>query len=669
MAQKDLVKKFDTLFKTQFSKKEENELQTLINSKKDILNITNLTSNNYLLILIYLYLESKDFLIEKNEIIEKKDTKLEDNLKKLFRKPLVCTFQKNGDILIVTKKKEKGVSYVDPFKNVAEYKGSDIIYYNKNKGRITYTKGDADRKIKALVKEKKVSFIISNPKEIEFSPIKKILSSKKIDIFEIEFRSVNLEKIKGFYIKAGSKEEKINTKINLIIGKLLDKKILRVSNIKKIHLSLRRASRDRSASLIITSPKKLGIFKIKWKGIPPSELDNFIKKEILKDLFNVELVDKEVPLIERILEFYLNKEISEKELNQNKAKIKEWDKYNLLEYRNNRLNPNYANFENLLESELEKDYTILKSKIEISKKLIKEGYLLKRKVDSKEIFIYLNKRELKEDVKRLLNKRLPILIIDYRENCSEEKYRYNFLMTNEKGIKDLIDIINQICSHPEFYKDINSNFISSKNYLQNIKSSLNQIKDNQEKGAKWEEVCFDILNFIFHRTFSLSGPSLPDGLTFWTESNNGFLWDCKALFTKKLKDSIKGKTKKPKDLAYLEVFKKKLQIDYYIFLTCGINEYNFNNAKKILEEYKSNVHFCGLTDNAMLDLCKIFEDLNNAIMLHKNLDKFTTNFKKILDKGYVDKISFKDVSEGINENITLDKKNLRKEIKKEEDVE
>jgi len=144
---------------------------------------------------VYIYLEEKNFSINGNNKIEKVQNNVELELKKLFNKPLVL--DNKNFILIVTKKiKENEVYAKDLFKSVEAYEGSDLIYFNRKNKILTFTKGDAAKEIKKLINENKISFQIQKPKEIAFDPIDKLLRSDKIDIFEIEFRSLNFDDIK-----------------------------------------------------------------------------------------------------------------------------------------------------------------------------------------------------------------------------------------------------------------------------------------------------------------------------------------------------------------------------------------------------------------------------------------------------------------------------------------
>jgi len=665
MSKETFIKKFDELFNTEFHKQDKSEFNLLINAKKKELKVGRLNSDNFLLLLSYLYLESKNFCINGDNKIQSYKKNLEYELKKAFRKPLICYSTNKNFILIVTKKvKGDELDPEDLFKNVKAYKGSDIIYFNNKDKTITFTKGEAGEKIKKLINEKKLSLVISQPKEVDFDPIEKILNSKKIDIFEVDFRSINFERIKGLYLKTGSMETKINSKIKKIRKVLLEKKILRVSNIKKIRIGLKGRDRKESSCLVVTAPKKLGIFKIKWKGNALDKLDKLIKQDILKGVLNVDLIDKESSLNEKILNM-MGKEIRYDFYVSNvQGPLNKGDKYKIIKYENNKIKPDYIRFEKVLVSGLQDTFTIKKTKVRISKAIVKQGFLLKLNENSRELFLLLNKRGLSDKLRKSLNKKLPIVIIDFYDKDIEENNRYNFLDFNEKGMDNFIGFIKNVCNHAEFFKNQQKYFVDAKDKLRNIENSLGRIKDNQKKGSEWEDVCGDILNFIFRKTFPLSGPNLPDGISF-INGKNSFLWDSKALYTKKLKDSITEKNKKPKDLAYVEVFRKRFRINYYIFLTCGVDEANFNEANKILSEYNINVKFCCMTNNALLNLCEYFADSSKATIFHKNLNIFCDNLKNILKNGYVDSIKFEDVAKGIGD-FEINKEDLRNEVKMEE---
>ena len=663
MSQEDLIKKFDKIFKTNFNKKDRGELDIFFIKKKKELDITNLTADKFLLLMVYIYLEEKNFSINGNNKIEKVQNNVELELKKLFKKPLVL--DNKNFILIVTKKiKENEVYAKDLFKSVEAYEGSDLIYFNRKNKILTFTKGDAAKEIKKLINENKISFQIQKPKEIAFDPIDKLLRSDKIDIFEIEFRSLNFDDIRDLYIKIGSKATRINKKVKEIRDAFMDKKLVRVSNVKKIHVGLKNKGREISASLIVTNLQKLGVFRIKWRGKPPIELDKFIRINVLKDLLDVDLIDKDVPITERIISL-IGKEIRKDIYVANfKSQLEKWDKYNLLEYKNYRLEPNYNNFKNLLHYIFKEEFLIKKCTIKVDNKKLK-GIMLTQIKGAKELFLMLNKRKLNTETLKLLNnKNLPLVLIDFKNKNTEDSNRYNFLDINEHGLNKFFNFIRNVCENPSFFKNEEKYFFEATRKLKNIENILNKYKDNQKKGIEWEETCTHVLNFVFRKTFKLSGPYLPDGITFFNLKSS-FLWDSKALFSKKLIDSIATKkTKTPKDIAYIEVFKKKFKINHYIFLTSGVNEESFYAARNVLSNYKKDVNFCCLTDRALSDLCIYFSDKNKATIFHKNIDKFSANLSNILKKGYVDSIKFNEIATGISELHKIDKNYFRKEIKK-----
>jgi len=531
MGRDDLVKKFDELFKTSFHKQEKDQFDLLIQSKKRELDLADLNSDNFLLILSYLYLEVKNFSINEENEVQSYSPNFENELKKLFKKPLILDSTSNGFILIVTKRAKEGE--LDPknlYKNVKAYKGSDIIYFNKKTKRITYTNGPAKQKIKELINNKKLFFVIPQPKEISFDPIEKILNSKKIDIFEVEFRSLNFENVRGLYLKSGSKETKINLPLKRIRNILLRKNILRVSNIKRIHIGLKNSKRNESTSLIITTPEKLGVFRIKWKGKPLIELDNLIKNDILKEILNIDLIDKGLPFSEILLP-YLGKEVRNDQFESIKPRLHRWDKNRLLKYEKNRLVPDYEVFESILTSSLEKYFFIRKTKLHVAKNSIREAFFLKSKEDSKEVFLFLSKRKISDELQKTLYKKLPHVIIDFHNLNTEKSNWYNPVVINDKGIEHFIDFIKNACTYSTFFKNQKNNFLDAKEKLVKIEKIMGRIT-NQKKGALWEGISGAILDFIFRRTEPLSGPNLPDGISF-LNGKNGLLWDAKALFTKK----------------------------------------------------------------------------------------------------------------------------------------
>ena len=670
MGKEEFIQKFDSIFRTSFHKLKEEELTKLITENKQKLELKDSHSINLLLILAYAYLGRRGFVVDNEVIIKDLDKKVINQLKKIFRKPLISE-PLNGDfLLIVTKKTKKDVDADDIDKLVKVYKGSDIIYVDKKNKRLVYTKGDSAKNIRKLFNEEKLIALPVSAKTVNFDPFKRILESNDLDIFEIEFRSVNLPSLKGLYIKTGSKQDKINKKINEILKTLLEKSILRVSNIKSIHLGLKNCDRKESSSLIITTPRKLGVYNIKWRGKPPEELENFIRNGVLKDLLYVDLVDGNVNYSEKILNYFLGKKIPKAEYEENiKSELEKWDKSKLLKYELQTIKPNYAKIIEIINKAFQNENTIKQVKIKISSHLSKMGILMKNKKNSKEIFIFLNKRNTKkETIDLMINNDKPILILDFSDNLIDEIKRFNFLRINEKGTDDLISKVLDISNHGKFYRKQRERFLGIGSTLDNIGQELQNKKTSQGKGSLWENVCEDLLDYVFNRSFKLSGPDFPDGRTYWHSGNEGFLWDGKALLKTDLKNSILDKKKKPKDLAYINVFRKKIDLDYYIYLSYGVSKEEFENVKNILEKrYKGKAKFTCITEKGLKNLKDLFLDEARASMLHKNSSKLIANFKKILDNGFVDSIKLDALTFGMNNDDTIDSKKLRIEVKKEKE--
>lgn len=666
MAIIDLIKRFDKSFHTKFHQKE--NLKEFLSKKKKELKLNNLNPQNILIILTYSYLKENGFMID-NEFFEAKlDKKSIVLLKKSFRNPIIYTSQKGDFLLIITKKGAKEVSWSNLEKLSKIYNGSDIIYINRKDNRLVYTKGDATQKIKKLIREEKISVLPLIPKKVTIDLFEKIINSNKFDIFEVEFRHLNFPALKGLYIKTGSKQDKINSKIKEILKIFLRKAILRVSNIKSIHFGLKNCKREDSASLVISVPKALGTYQIRWKGSPCPELAFYVREEVLKGVMYVDLIDN-TSYLEHLISNLLGRTIYKKIYQQRiKDPLSKWDKYKLIEYNSNKLKPNFSRFEELLRNTFSVEYIVSEEEIILDSKTKRKGFLLRNKKTGKEIFVFLNKRNTPKNIlEKLINNKQPVLVIDFYSNIIDQEKRYNFLNINEEKIEGLIKKVIDICNQGIFYRDQKNRFLNAKNSLNEAKNKLKRLKTSQSKGSFWEKICEDILDYILNRTFKLSGPNLPDGRTYFDNGTEGFIWDAKALLKTDLSKSILDKQKKPKDLAYISVFRRQMKMDFYIYLSYGVTKEEFLEAKLILEKkYKSKTKFVCITEDALQNLADIFGSEERATMLHKNNSIFIKNLKKIFLKEYIEKITLEEITKDmiLPDKIKSDKA-LRKEVKVE----
>lgn len=657
-----IIQDFNGRFKTKYSL---NNIDNMIKTLK----LESLgTVDSALISLSFSYFRDQKFSLTKSYPIDDY-VSAKKCISLIFKKPKPI-FYENSDVIISIRTKFRH-SYNPIGKGVVACTKNDLAIYDIHKKRFfcdSQTVLDEFKNIARKNKINKGSILIH---KVSKNLLRKILESKKLKIYEIEFHNIPEPNIPDFYFKAGSRKKPINQKIKEIVRKITTNRNIFAFNIKSLLVSeigFPKKKERLRISIRPEGPRKYQILvQTKKPSLDLQEKIILVFKEIGIE-FDKELEFDDEPFEDGIFQLIRKKQILD--YNEYKESVEEWDVNNFLLFRNKKLN--------VLDSKILEYIKIItkdKFNFEELEQPIEEikikGYSLTRKSDKKRIFLFLNKGgnvDEKRMTRLTADKRIPFVSIKIKNNDISYLQEIPFSYLNEKSSSDFIKFLNDILDNPHLYENLKKNFDSSLKDLNSVRRSLSKIKKVNVKGDKWERICSNILNFTFNDTFPLGRSYLPDGITYFS-CDEKLLWDAKALLGKNsyFKQSVKGKNKGSiKDTFYIQAFKKLgHKFDHYIYLGIGVTKKEFEDVKNKIEKYLVakgiSVKIVFITEKWLESLANSFAK-GDVSRLHKNLNEVVSSIKKEFDKGYLDsfELDFKE----IGKKDLVDTEIIRKEVKK-----